>query len=306
MTVMYARPFPRPVPSTPIARNPSNMHGIGDSSRPATRPAMSPAVLHAICGKPLTVFWPATVISHAHSDPKSRVNRPPGPAHGTRETTTPCGRHSTRGTGPESPTRKQPKSWCRQLRPPPPLSYLGAFRPQREQRNAPFPHLTRATGTGASRSGESSNDTSSTIMSLTFSNRLNMLFNQGAFLGCILGRKTNLQEAPLTPSYSTAQRRATTHENNTRASNFIPPPAHITIYSHPIMTSDTFRVIVRTDLLAGRHSSSRRLTGPAAGTGLQWWPWWAPTSRGAPCTTRSSVPVPCGNPYAPGPNPTRS
>ena len=54
-------------------------------------------------------------------------------------------------------------------------------------------------------------------MSLTFSNRLNMLFNQGAFLGCILGRKTNLQEAPLTPSYSTAQRRATTHENNTRA-----------------------------------------------------------------------------------------
>ena len=32
----------------------------------------------------------------------------------------------------------------------------------------------------------------------------------------ILGRKTNLQEAPLTPSYSTAQRRATTHENNTR------------------------------------------------------------------------------------------
>ena len=143
----------------------------------ATRLAMSPAVLHAICRKPLTVLWPATVISHAHPDPKSRVNRPPGPAHGTRETTTPCGRHSTRGTGPESPTRKQPKSRCRQLRPPPPLSYPGAFRPQREQRNAPFPHLTRATRTGASRSGESSNDTSSTIMSLTFGNRLNMLFN---------------------------------------------------------------------------------------------------------------------------------
>lgn len=178
---------------------------------------MSPAVLHAICRKPLTVFWPATVISHAHPDPKSRVDRPPGSAHGTRETTTPCGRHSTRGTGPESSTRKQPKSWRRQPRPPPPLSYPGAFRPQREQRNAPFPHLTRATRTGASRSGESSNDTSSTIMSSTFSNRLNMLFNQGAFLGCILDRKTNPQEAPLTPSYSTAQRRATTHENNTRA-----------------------------------------------------------------------------------------
>ena len=41
---------------------------------------MSPAVLHAICRKPLTVLWPATVISHAHSDSKSRVNRPPGSA----------------------------------------------------------------------------------------------------------------------------------------------------------------------------------------------------------------------------------
>ena len=132
MTVMHAWPFPRPVSSTPIACNPSNMHGIEDSGRPATRPAMSPAVLHAICGKPLTVLWPATVISHAHPDPKPRVNRPPGPAHGTRETTTPRRRHSTRGTGPESPTRKQPKSRCRQLRPPPPLSYPGAFHPQRE------------------------------------------------------------------------------------------------------------------------------------------------------------------------------
>ena len=101
--------------------------------------------------------------------------------------------------------------------PAPPLSHPGAFRPQREQRNAPLPHLTRATRTGASRSGESSNDTSSTIMSLTFSNRLNTPFNQGAFPGCVPGRKTNPQEAPPTPSHSTAQRRATTHENNTRA-----------------------------------------------------------------------------------------
>ena len=142
---------------------------------------------------------------------------PRPPSSWTGQATAQCRRHSTRGTGPKSSTRKQPKSWCRQLRPPPPLSYLGAFRPQREQRNAPFPHLTRATRTGASRSGESSNDTSSTTMSLTFSNRLNTLFNQGAFLGCILGRKTNLQETPLTPSHSTTQRRATTHENNTRA-----------------------------------------------------------------------------------------
>ena len=39
--------------------------------------------------------------------------------------------------------------------------------------NAAFLHLTRATRTGTSRSGESSMDTSSTTMPLTFSNRLN-------------------------------------------------------------------------------------------------------------------------------------
>ena len=95
MTVMYAWPFLRLVSSTPIACNPSNMHGIeGLSAGRRPRLAMSPAVLHAICGKPLTVFWLATVISHAHSDSKSRVNRLPGSAHGTRETTTPCRRQS--------------------------------------------------------------------------------------------------------------------------------------------------------------------------------------------------------------------
>ena len=34
-----------------------------------------------------------------------RVNRMPGSAHGTRDTTTPCTRHSTRGAGPTSSTR---------------------------------------------------------------------------------------------------------------------------------------------------------------------------------------------------------
>ena len=82
-----------------------HMHGMPDSSRPATRPAMSPAVLHATCRKPLTVFLLATVISHVHSISKSRVNRMPGSAHGTRDTTTPCTRHSTRGAGPTSSTR---------------------------------------------------------------------------------------------------------------------------------------------------------------------------------------------------------
>ena len=53
---------------------------------------------------------------------------------------------------------------CRQRLSPPPSSYFGHLRPQREQRNAAFLHLTRATRTGASCSGESSNDTSSTII----------------------------------------------------------------------------------------------------------------------------------------------
>lgn len=66
-----------------------------------------------------------------------------------------------------------------------PSSYLGHLRPQRDQRNAPLLRRTRTTRTGAGRSGESSMDTSSTTMPLTFSNRLNKPFNQGAFLGCI-------------------------------------------------------------------------------------------------------------------------
>lgn len=54
-----------------------------------------------------------------------------------------------------------------------PSSYLGHLRPQREQRNSPLLRRTRTTRTGAGRSGESSMDTSSTAMPLTFSNRLN-------------------------------------------------------------------------------------------------------------------------------------
>lgn len=71
----------------------------------ATRPAMSPAVLHAT--------WQETAhglpVGDRHQ-PRAfqRVNRMPGSAHGTRDTTTPCTRHSTRGAGPTSST-----PWCR-------------------------------------------------------------------------------------------------------------------------------------------------------------------------------------------------
>ena len=71
---------------------------------------MSPAVLHATCRKPLTVFWSATVISHAHSASKSLVNRLPGSAHGTDATTTPHPGQSTHGIMATSSTRQQPKS----------------------------------------------------------------------------------------------------------------------------------------------------------------------------------------------------
>ena len=77
---------------------------------------MSPAVLHAICGKPPTVFWFATLTGHAHSASKSRVNRLPGSAHGTRATTTPHFGQSTRGMAATGSTRQQPKSWRLQRR----------------------------------------------------------------------------------------------------------------------------------------------------------------------------------------------
>ena len=51
-----------------------------------------------------------SLISHAHSDSKSRVNRLPGSAHGTDATTTPHPGQSTRGIMATSSTRQQPKS----------------------------------------------------------------------------------------------------------------------------------------------------------------------------------------------------
>lgn len=63
-----------------------------------------------------------------------------------------------------------------------PSSYSGHLRPQREHRGAAFRHRTRTTGAGAGHNGESSAGTSS-----------------------------------MTIWDSTAHRRTTTHENNTRA-----------------------------------------------------------------------------------------
>lgn len=63
--------------------------------------------------------------------------------------------------------------FSRRCRSPSASSYLGHLRPQREHPSAVFRHRPRTTGAGAGRNGESSTDTSSTTMPLTFSNRLN-------------------------------------------------------------------------------------------------------------------------------------
>lgn len=77
--------------------------------------------------------------------------------------------------------------------------YFGHLRPQREQRNAAFLHLTRATRTGASRSGESSMDTSSTTMPLTLSKRLNMFFIRRFLWFFFLVEKQTYRKRPSHP-----------------------------------------------------------------------------------------------------------
>lgn len=82
---------------------------------------------------------------------------------------------------------------------PPPSSYFGHLRPQREQRNAAFLHLTRATRTGASRGGESSMDTSLTTMPLTLSKRLNMFFIRRFLWFFFLVEKQTYRKRPSHP-----------------------------------------------------------------------------------------------------------
>ena len=71
---------------------------------------------------------------------------------------------------------------------PPPSSHSGHLRPQRTP-GCRLRHRTRTTGARAGRNGESSAGTSSTTMPLTFGNRLNGLFGQGAFCGCVFWSK---------------------------------------------------------------------------------------------------------------------
>ena len=158
---------------------------------------MSPAVLHAICRKPPTVFWLATVIGHAHSASKSRVNLEPGSAHGTRATTTPHFGQSTRGMAATSSTRQQPKSWCLQRRAPPPRSYPEHLRPHLEHRSMPLRGRTRTSSTGSGRSGESTMHASSTTVFLTLRSWLNILFIRRFAVVCLSWSKTSYPESAL-------------------------------------------------------------------------------------------------------------
>ena len=81
----------------------------------------------------------------------------------------------------------------------PVVVFRAYLRPQREQRNAAFLHLTRATRTGASRSGESSMDTSSTTMPLTLSKRLNMFFIRRFLWFFFLVEKQTYRKRPSHP-----------------------------------------------------------------------------------------------------------
>ena len=159
--------------------------------------ATSSAILHDTCRNPLTVFWFATPISHAHSDSKSRVNRLPGSAHGTEATTTPHFGQSTRSMAATSSTRQQPKSWPRHRRTPPPWSYLRRLLPQREHPRAPARGRTRISSTGSGRNGESTIRASSTTMPLTLRSWLNMLFIRRFAVVCLSWSKTSYPESAL-------------------------------------------------------------------------------------------------------------
>ena len=69
----------------------------------------------------------------------------------------------------------------------------------RSASNAAFLHLTRATRTGASRSGESSMGTSSTTMPLTLSKRLNMFFIRRFLWFFFLVEKQTYRKRPSHP-----------------------------------------------------------------------------------------------------------
>ena len=192
-TVTYVWPFLWPVSSTPIAVSPSNMHGMPDSSRPTTRPAMSPAVLHATCRKPLTVFLLATVISHVHSISKSRVNRHPRHHHAM---------HTAFHT--RSRTHDLDPIAAEVLVPPTPFAapvvVFRAFAPaaRATQRGLPAPDARHQDRNVAQRGIVDGHvlDDHALDVEQTFEYVLHKAFSVVLFLG----RKTNLQETPLTPS----------------------------------------------------------------------------------------------------------
>lgn len=124
----------------------------------------------------------------------------PGSAHGTRDTTTPCTRHSTRGAGP---TSSNPIAAEVLVQPTPfaaPVVVFRAFAPaaRATQRGLPAPdarHQDRSVAQRGIVDGHVLDDHALDVEQ-TFEYVLHKAFSVVLFLG----RKTNLQETPLTPS----------------------------------------------------------------------------------------------------------
>ena len=150
-----------------------------------------PAARHATCGKPLTVFWFATLIGHARSDSKSRVDRLPGSAHGTEATTTPHAAALVMPAAPPSASgaSEHTRTWTH-----PDLEH--GFGTRRRIRD---PRILCNRAFDVRQSGE-------------------WAFAQAFFVIHFFGRKTEYAGTPLTLTKPTARRRTDIHENSNSAS----------------------------------------------------------------------------------------
>ena len=149
-----------------------------------------PAARHATCGKPLTVFWFATLIGHARSDSKSRVDRLPGSAHGTEATTTPHAAALVMPAAPPSASgaSEHTRTWTH-----PDLEH--GFGTRRRIRD---PRILCNRAFDVRQSGE-------------------WAFAQAFFVIHFFGRKTEYAGTPLTLTKPTARRRTDIHENSNSA-----------------------------------------------------------------------------------------
>ena len=139
-----------------------------------------------------------SLISHAHSDSKSRVNRLPGSAHGTRTRPRPRTRDSPRAASwrPVRPASSRNPDDANDAR-----RHLGRNHDDvchsGEHRSMPLRGRTRTSSTGSGRRGESTIRTVSTTTPLTLRSWLNMLFIRRFAVVCLSWSKTSYPESAL-------------------------------------------------------------------------------------------------------------